>query len=228
MTGSPKKQRKRQPQSPSKRYYPVFLDITGKPWVIIGGGKVAERKCSSLVRAGARVTVISPEITERLQKYRSKGLIRHLKRHYRKGDLPSVFAVIAATDSEETNRKIAADMPRNGLLNVVDTPSLCTFITPSVLVRGPLTIAVSTGGVSPAMARTIRKGLETRYGNEVSKYLRHLKGLRLKVMKKIQDRETRERVFKELASDRMMKILAEDGFRAARTEALTLLKKQKG
>jgi precorrin-2 dehydrogenase/sirohydrochlorin ferrochelatase len=228
MTGSPKKQRKRQQRSPNKRYYPVFLDITGKPWVIVGGGKVAERKCSSLIRAGARVTVISPEITEGLRTYRDKDLIRHVKRQYRTGDIASAFAVIVATDSEETNKKVAADAPRNALLNVVDTPSLCTFITPSVLVRGPLTIAVSTGGVSPAMARTIRKGLGAHYGSEVPKYLRFLKGVRLVAVKKIQDRGRRERVLKELASERMMRILVQEGFQAARKEALLVWQKQKG
>lgn len=226
MTDSSEKQRKSQPQSANKEYYPVFLDVTGKRCVIIGGRKIAERKCSTLIRAGAKVTVISLEITRKLEGYIEKGLIRYVNRQYRSKDLKSAFIVIAATDSEETNNKVAADAAiRKTLLNVVDNPLLCDFIVPSIFRRGPLTIAISTGGVSPAMAATIRRKLEGLYGTEISRYLRFLKGFRMKAMKRIRDKRKREKFLKGLASERMMGILTREGFREAKKAALTLWQK---
>lgn len=226
MTDSSKKLRKSQPQSANKQYYPAFLDITGKRCIIIGGGKIAERKCSTLLGAGAEVTVISPEITGRLENYRKKGLIKHICRQYRSGDIKTAFIVISATGSEKTNRKAAADAAGRGvLLNVVDNPLLCNFIAPSILRRGPLTIAISTGGVSPAMAATIRRELEGLYGTDISRYLKFLRDIRTKAMKKIRDKTKRERFLKGLASRKMMKILIHEGFREAKKAALISCRK---
>lgn len=221
MTDSSKTRRKSPPPSPNKEYYPVFLDVAGKRCVVVGGGRVAERKCLSLIKAGAEVTVISPEITRRLEGYREKGLIRHIGRRYRKGDLRSAFCAIVATDVDETNRKAVADAGiHKVLLNVVDNPSLCAFIVPSVLRRGLLSIAVSTSGASPAMARAIRKELEGRYRDDFSKYLRFLKGIRVRAMADIPDKGMRERILKALASAEMVEMLIRKGFRAARRAAL--------
>ena len=210
--------------SPSKNYYPAFLDITGKKCVVIGGGRVAERKCSPLIRAGARVVVISPKLTQGLEAFKKKGLISHIGRLYRRGDMKSAFVVIAATDSREINLKVVADAAiHHALLNVVDNPPLCNFIVPSVLRRGPLTIAISTGGVSPAMARTIRKSLEELYSTELSKYLRLLNTIRTKAMRDIPDKRKRAALLKGLASPKSMRMLFQKGFREARRAALISL-----
>ncbi len=182
-------------------YYPIFLDLTGKRCVIVGGGRVAERKCTTLIRTGAKVTVISPQITKRLTDYKEKGLIRHIRRGYRSSDVRTVFVVIAATNSEEINKKVAKDATAaDKLLNMVDTPSLCNFIVPSVLRRGLLTIAVSTGGASPALAKEIRKRLRRMYGPEYSRYLKFLRGVRSKAMREITDKKEREKFLKEVAA----------------------------
>ncbi len=221
MTDSSKKRKKSSRPSANKQYYPIFLDIAGKRCVIVGGGKVAERKCMPLLASGAKVTVISPEITSLLEKQREKGMLRHIGRNYRAGDIRSAFLVIVATDSAEINRGVVSDAESQGvLLNVVDNPSLCNFIVPSVLRRRHLTIAVSTGGVSPAMARTIRKGLEQLYGPDFSKYLRFLRDIRKSVMGEIQDRRKRGLLLKQLASDEILRTLANKGFQAARKAAL--------
>jgi precorrin-2 dehydrogenase/sirohydrochlorin ferrochelatase len=221
MTESSKKRKKSSRPSASRQYYPVFLDIAGKKCIIVGGGKVAERKCLPILAAGARVTIISPKITSVLEKQREKGMLRHIGRNYRTGDIRSAFVVIVATDSEEINRKVVSDARAEGvLLNVVDNPSLCNFIVPSVLRRGALTIAVSTGGVSPAMARTIRKRLEGLYGTDFSKYLSFLKDIRIEVMEEIQDKRRRGLLLKELASDGILQVLMQNGFQTARKAAL--------
>ncbi len=194
MTRSPKMQQKNSPPSQNKLYYPIFLNLNKKKCVIIGGGKVAERKCSSLIKTGAEITLISPEITKKLENYCKKGLIRHKRREYMSSDLNRVFLVIAATDSSEINKRVFGDATRlNGLINVVDNPSLCTFIVPSLIRRGDLTIAISTGGASPAVAKAIRKELELLYGPEIALYLKRLKEIRLKAMKEIPDKKARER-----------------------------------
>lgn len=182
---------------PAVFYYPVFLNLKNKKCIIIGGGKVAERKAASLLRTGADLTVISPELTNKLKKIKAKKRIKHISRRYKKGDLKNAFLVIAATDSNEINKSISDNAPN--LINVVDKPSLCNFIVPSVLRRGPLTIAISTSGVSPAIAKKIRKELERHYGPHVTKYLNALKKIRTKVILEVKDKRERERLLKKLA-----------------------------
>jgi precorrin-2 dehydrogenase/sirohydrochlorin ferrochelatase len=186
-------------------YYPVFLTLKGKRAVVVGGGKVAERKIMSLMKVGACIKVISPYLTKRLEKERKKGTITHLSRYYKKGDLKNAFLVIAATSSPDINRRVSEDA--SCLVNVVDTPDLCNFIVPSVIKRGALTFAISTSGISPGLSRSIRKEIETLYGTEFSDYLKSLKIIRINAMKIIRDKKRRGIFLKEIASDRIIKML---------------------
>jgi precorrin-2 dehydrogenase/sirohydrochlorin ferrochelatase len=172
------------------KYYPVFLNLSNKRAVVAGGGKVAERKVRVLIRAGASVKVVSPHITKYLERLAKDGRIHHVKRSYRKGDLKDAFLVIAGTSSASTNEKIARDARH--LVNVGN------FIAPSIVRRGVLTIAISTGGSSPAVAKTIRKELEKLYGSEFSHYLRLLEKVRRKIMREIQDGKEREKLLKKV------------------------------
>ena len=200
MTESSKRRKKNSPGSFNRSLYPAFLDLSGKRCVLIGGGKVAERKTIRLLRVGADVLVISPTLSLKLQTLKEKGRITHVPRPYECGDIKSAFLIIAATDSEETNRQIAEEAKKlDKLLNVVDTPSLCSFIVPSVLSRGLLTIAISTGGASPALAKEIRRELQRLYGPEFSKHLKVLRDTRSKALKEITDKKERERFLKEVA-----------------------------
>lgn len=189
----------------AKKYYPVFLDLAGRRCVVVGGGRVAERKVIGLLGAGALVKVVSPGLTGRLEREKSRGAITHAARHFRRGDLRGAFLVIAATDSREENQRIAAAAP--ALVNVVDTPELCNFIVPSTVGRGPLTIAVSTSGTSPAMARAIRKDLEALYPPAFGKYLKEAAGLRARAGSEIKDRRKRQRYLKSLASQKTIDAL---------------------
>jgi precorrin-2 dehydrogenase/sirohydrochlorin ferrochelatase len=192
-------------------YYPTFLNLQSKKVVVVGGGKVAERKILALLKTGANITIISPEITKRIAREKIRGNLKHIPRQYRKGDVRKTFLVIAATDSDEINKKISEEAPC--LVNVVDTPSFCNFIVPSVLKRGPLTIAVSTGGISPALSKSIRQELEKLYGPEFSEYLGLVERIREKAKKEIQDTKKRSEFLKSLASGEMMKTLREKGHR---------------
>jgi precorrin-2 dehydrogenase/sirohydrochlorin ferrochelatase len=190
-------------------YYPVFLDLKGKLCVVLGGGRVAERKITSLIKVEAKVKVISPALTKKLSSLKAKGQIKHLPRDYRRGNLKGAFLAISATDSEETNVKAAEEARRLNIpINVVDKPALCSFIVPSVLKRGPLLIAISTSGVSPALARSIRLELEKIYGKEFEAYLKKLSRVRERAIKKLAPEE-RRKLFKRLGSDDIIRAVRE-------------------
>jgi uroporphyrin-III C-methyltransferase/precorrin-2 dehydrogenase/sirohydrochlorin ferrochelatase len=143
-------------------HYPVFLNLTDRNCLVIGGGTVAERKISTLLKAGATVTVISPDLTDNLQHKLNNQHIVHIKREFQTADLEPYILIIIATDNSELNTQIAQLAHENNkLVNVVDNPALCSFIVPSVVDRSPVTIAVSTGGASPVLARQLRMKLET-------------------------------------------------------------------
>ncbi len=193
------------------KYYPVFLALSGKKAVIVGGGRVAERKAAALIKAGAIVEVVSPAITKVLGDYRKKGLIRHKRKKYEKADLKDAFIVIAASSSIETNSQV--NMDARQLINVVDTPSEGNFITPSIVRRGPLTIAISTEGCSPAVSKAIRKEIQSLYGPEFSKYLRFAGKVRKEAMSEIKDPRERERFLKGLASEDILVTLRNKGLK---------------
>ena len=141
-------------------YYPVFIDVKGRRCVVIGGGKIGEEKVEKLLECGATVVVISPEVNEGVRAMAGNGRVTWMERGYRAGDLDGSFIAIAATDDNAVNRAISKEAEeRNVLLNVVDVTHLCTFIAPSVARRGDVTIATSTGGASPALARKFREEL---------------------------------------------------------------------
>lgn len=218
------------------KYYPVFLNLKGKKCVVVGGGKVAERKAAALIKAGALVEIISPTITKLLESYRKKGLIKHKKRNYKKGDLKGAFVVVVSTPSQEINMKIARDAKQPGnsesnrtdksqrLINVVDAPSEGNFIVPSVVRRGPLTIAISTEGYSPAVSKAIRREIERRYNTDFVRYLQFVGLMRKEALKKIKDNKEREKFIKALASEGIFNALRSKGFKAVSKEILTYMK----
>lgn len=141
-------------------YYPVFLNLVGKRCLIFGGGAVAEGKIANLLEAGACITVVSPEATQGIQEAARRGQLEWQAREYQPGDLEGAFLGIAATNVRRVNQEIFREAERLGvLLNVVDDPPLCSFIAPSIVKRGQVTLAISTGGASPALARKLREEL---------------------------------------------------------------------
>ncbi len=165
------------------RYFPINLDICGKTAVVIGGGAVAGQKCPMLIKAGALVTVIAPQLEVSLQQLRDVGSLRHLPRDYRYGDLAGALLAFAATDQPEINRAVAAEAGQRGiLLNVADAPAASSFTSPAIVSRGELLITVSTGGKSPALARQIREELAGRFGEEYEMALELLGAVREKLL----------------------------------------------
>jgi precorrin-2 dehydrogenase/sirohydrochlorin ferrochelatase len=143
------------------RYYPVFLDIADKPVVVIGGGNIALQKLDGLLDAGAKVTVISPELNERMTELRDEGRFMHLKRMYEPGDIDGYELVFVATDDHEENRRVWQEgRQRRIWVNAVDDIPNCDFIMPGIVRQGELVIAISTSGTSPAMARKVREDIQ--------------------------------------------------------------------
>jgi siroheme synthase-like protein len=142
-------------------YYPVLLDLTDRRCVVVGGGIIAGRRVDGLVKAGARVTVISPRLAPALAALVAAGRVEHEPREYREGDLDGADLAFVATDTGEVNAAVAREARERGVwINAADDPARCTFILPALVRRGDLTVAVATGGSSPALARAIREELE--------------------------------------------------------------------
>jgi precorrin-2 dehydrogenase/sirohydrochlorin ferrochelatase len=142
-------------------FYPVFLNLTGRRCVIIGGGQIAEGKISKLLDSGAKIIVISPDATQGIRSFAERGQIELDLRKYQQGDLQGAFLVIAATNDRVVNQEIFEEAEKQGiLLNAVDDMPRCSFIAPSIVEKGPVTVAISTGGASPALARKLRENME--------------------------------------------------------------------
>lgn len=144
------------------KFLPIFLNIKDQPCLVVGGGQVASRKIFMLIRAGGKVTVISPELSSEVAKLAENGEITHSKAEFKSGDVGDYRVVIAATNRREANQAVYEEASAKNIpVNVVDTPELCSFITPSIIDRDPVQIAISTGGSSPVLARLLRSKLET-------------------------------------------------------------------
>lgn len=155
-------------------YYPIMLDVRGRPVTVVGGNAVAAEKTAALLASGARVTVIALEVCAELQALAERGEIALRRKTYAPGDLAGAFIVVAAATYEpELAEAIWQETQQRGQpVNIVDLPDHCSFIVPSILRRGQLTIAVSTEGTSPALAKRIRQRLETLFPQTYGAYLR--------------------------------------------------------
>ena len=190
------------------KYYPIFLDVEDRPCVVIGGGEVAERKVESLLAAGASVRVVSPTLTPGLAAAAERGRIVHEARPYRGGDLEGALLAYAATDDEASHAEIHREARSRGvLLNVVDRPSRCGFIVPSTLTRGDVSVAVSTGGASPALARRARMEIERVVGPEYGRAAAILGRLRQRLRERRMPAEERRRIFEALVASDLLERL---------------------
>lgn len=178
------------------RYYPVNLDIAGRPCLVAGGGAVAERKVAALLAAGAFVLVVSPTVTDGLAELARQRKIRHDARPYQTGDAAGFRLVLAATDDPAVNRQVAADAHFAGaLVNVADEPRECDFTLPALVVRDELVLAISTGGCSPALSRYVRQEMEQVIGPEYGEYLRLLAEMRLAAQQQLSTPEARRELW---------------------------------
>ena len=182
--------------------YPVCLEISDKLCVVVGGGSVAERKILGLLTAGAQVRVISPQLTGTLAQLADDGRIEWLERGYTQGDLAGALLIFAATDSREAQEAVFKEAGQAGqLVNVIDAPARCSFHVPAVVRRGDLTLAVSTGGKSPAVAAMVRKQLAENFGEEYGLLLDLISRLREQVLTGEGNSSERKILFQNILHD---------------------------
>jgi uroporphyrin-III C-methyltransferase len=190
------------------RYYPVLLDLAGRPCVVVGGGAIAEAKVGPLVAAGARVTVIAPRLGSGLAPQHRAGRFAYVAREYQRGDLAGAFLVIGATDDPEVNHAVYAEAVAAGaLINVVDDVPYCQFILPAILRRGDLTVAVSSSGRAPALAVRVRERLERELGDEYGRFLELAAELRTPLANAVPDFELRKAIWYRLVDSDVLALL---------------------
>ena len=176
-------------------YYPMMMNIAGKRCVVVGGGKVAERKVASLLEAEAMVVLVSPAMTPLLFSMVKSGMIEHVSRRYRKGDLKRAFLCVVATNDRRLQERIWKEAKDQGVLaNIVDSDEDCDFLVPSYFRRGDLVISISTSGKSPALAKRIRKDLEEQYGWEYEVLLKVLAWARPRILQEVKDPRRRRSI----------------------------------
>jgi precorrin-2 dehydrogenase/sirohydrochlorin ferrochelatase len=201
------------------RYYPIHLDIQNRNCLVVGGGDVGTRKVITLLKCSAKVTVVSPAISERLQKLAESASLTLKPRPYRTADLEGMFLVIGATDDEQLNRQISSDAECcNTLCNIADRPEICNFILPSIVQRDDLVITISTSGRSPALAKKLRKALERKFGEEYGDFLQLMGAIRNKLLSQAHEPEAHKPLFEQLIDSDLIPLIRE-----AKTEDINAL-----
>lgn len=192
-------------------FLPIFLDAADLPVVVIGGAVLAEERTRFLLDAGARVTVISPAITRILAQLAAAGRIQHHARDFVTGDLQGFALGYCTIDDVGITRAAAAEARAIGIpLNVTDQPQLCTFIVPAMVKRGPLQVAVSTGGASPALASLLRHDLDAILGPEYETLVGILGAARERLFQRDNDPSKRAAISRDLVRDLRDALLRHD------------------
>jgi len=205
-------------------YLPIFLKVEGRPCLVVGGGKVAARKVALLHRAGATITTVSPVLCSELRTLLEQGVITHMAHEFQDEDLDEAVLVIAATDDEVVNRRVLElARSRRILVNVVDSPDLCSFIMPSIIDRSPVQIAVSTGGASPVLARLLRSQLESFIPAAYGRLAKLVDEYRQRVKQRFSNSKQRRYFWENILQGRVAELLFtghEEKARAALEEAI--------
>ena len=181
--------------------FPMFVKLAGRRCLVVGGGPVAEGKVEGLLASEATVVVIAPEVTEKIAAWARKQRLTRHAREFQPSDLDGSFLVIATTGVDAVNKSVFGEADARGILcNAVDEPERCHFYYPAVVRRGPLQIAISTGGLSPSLASRLRQELEEQFGPEYKRWIEELGALRQKAFARQVDPRRRTRLLHRLAS----------------------------
>ncbi len=177
-----------------------MLQIEGKQAIVVGGGEVAARKVTSLIKANASVTVVSPSLSDPLQQWVKAGKIQWMQKSFSKEDVADAFIVVAATNDKAINFAVY-EAAKDKLLNIVDRPDLCSFHVPARFERGSLTVAISTDGISPALTKEIKKRLGSMFDESYENYLHFLKGAREITQMNVKDEKKRRFLLQQIATE---------------------------
>jgi len=206
------------------KYFPAFLNLEGKLCVVVGGGRVAERKVRSLLKAGALVKVIGPELTKSLCRLKINKKIVHHPRSFGSGDLRGAFLTIAATDDRATNERVFRRAFRLKIpVNVVDDPAHSSFIVPSLVEQGELLLAISTSGQSPALAKVLRQKLQKEIGPEYSFLLKLLGAVRKKILPVGWGQKRNQKIFRRLVQEDFLSLIRKNDRQGLETRLRSIL-----
>lgn len=204
-------------------YYPLFLNLKGRPVVVIGGGTVAERKTASLLKTGAAITVITPSLTPRLARWEAEKRIIVHHRPYRRGDLDRAALAFAATDQPSVNEAVAREGRRKRIpFNLADRSDSDGFIVPAVFSKGGMTIAVSSGGKSPALAKRIRDYVKDHLHSEAQRWVELLAQIKRTLIRKKVPPSKRRAILNHLVASDGASLYLKGEFQAANTLILKL------
>lgn len=197
------------------KYYPLFMDLSGRKCLVVGAGAVAARKARSLLECGARVTVVGEQPVAAFRALERRGVVV-VRRSFRARDVGRQALVIAATDDRAVNAAVAAAARRRDIpVNAVDDPPNCTFIVPAVVRRGDLTVAVSTGGKSPAAARLVKEKIASLLGKEYAGLVCLLGSYRGRMKDQVPGQECRARAWKRMLDGGVLESLRRGDRKAA-------------
>ncbi len=177
-----------------------MLDLRNKTCLVVGGGAVALRKIRTLLRCGARILIVSSSLCQDLQELVDRKKVQYAGHEYQSSMLDNAWLVVSSTDDRELNSRVSRDaLSRQILVNNADDPSLCNYFFPSVVSRGPLSIAISTEGRSPAWARMVREQLEEMFSEDCEEFLDFLGKMRSFILRSIEDPRKRKKAFRQMA-----------------------------
>ncbi len=187
-------------------WYPIMLNLSGRICVVVGGGPVAERKTRGLLEAGARVRVVSPNVTDALAELARAEAVEWIAREYAEGDLAGATLAFAATDRPETNAQVVSEARAQGMMaNAADGESEGDFIVPAVLRRGELVLTASASGAGPAVSARIIRELAQRFGPEYARYLTTLRRIRAIVRANVDDPSERRTLIAAASTEASLK-----------------------
>lgn len=207
--------------------YPAILLLDGRLAVVVGGGAVALRKVRTLLDAGAQVHVIAPEVTGAIERMVERGEVKGTLRRFERGDLAGAAVVVAATDDRDVNQGVFEEATERGIpVNVVDDPPRCTFIAPSIVRRGDLVVAISTGGAAPALAVRLRERIERELGPEYEAFLEVCAELRASARLPATEDGRREAWYEVVDSD-VLDMVRAGRIEEARSRARAILERER-
>jgi len=188
--------------------FPIFLSLSGKECLVVGGGQVAERKIADLLECEANINVISPTAGDLIRLWSNQGLINWQAREIEENDLDNIFLAFVATNNMHTNQMVVNWCRERGILvNAVDDPPNCDFYVPAVVRRNSLVVAISTEGKSPMFARKLREQLEQLIGEEYGEFVDFLGVQREYIKQAVTDIEERKKIFAALADSDILDLL---------------------
>ncbi len=188
--------------------FPIYLDLSGKNCLIIGGGPVAERKVENLLEYEVNIKIVSPQVEKRIKEWSLDGSITWLPREFEEHDLDEIFMVFVATNYGSINQWVVELCRQRGILaNAVDDPPNCDFFVPSLIRHNSLVVAISTEGKSPLFARKLREELEEIITPEYGEFVEILGELRTQIKKGVLDIEMRRKIFENLVNSDILSLL---------------------